>query len=268
MRRTKQGNPCPRCGEIITTSSWYTKRNHERSCSDAVCLHDAMTMDMEEDANLVDAEEDDNLVDDAHEPSATPDVHDLDNFDHMTQFLRNGRCGFTDSELQLLKFVHMAHDGYGVSRHFSEGMLLYCRRSGGQNTLLPDTWKRCVVDTTSLIEKLTGERKTFSLNVPIPQKVRDMLADPSQSHISFEFECPITELIRVAMFSKTCKSWDNVALSYEANGGYLDDFCNGDRYKRIAEDMRPGSAILGAVLATDGICLDKCMFDSQEVSVV
>ena len=57
-----------------------------------------------------------------------------------------------------------------------------------------------------------------------------------------------------------------MALSYEDNDGFLDDFCNGDRYKRIANDMSPGSAILGAVLATDGICLDKCMFDSQKVS--
>ena len=112
---------------------------------------------------------------------------------------------------------------------------------------------------------MEGKRKTFTLNVAIPDNVRELLADPSQSHIQFEFECPITEMIRVAMFSKTCKSWANVALSYEDNNGYLDDFCNGDRYKRIAGSISRGGAILGAVLATDGICLDKCMFDSPEV---
>jgi hypothetical protein len=121
--------------------------------------------------------------------------------------------------------------------------------------------------TTALIGKLEGKRRTFTLDVAVPQDVRDLLADPSQTHITFEFECPITEMIRVAMFSKTCKKWEIVALSYEDNNGYLDDFCNGDRYKRIAKSMSPGGAILGAVLATDGICLDKCMFDSQEVSL-
>ena len=73
------------------------------------------------------------------------------------------------------------------------------------------------------------------------------------------------EMIRVAMFSATCQNLDNVAFAYEDNGGYLDDFCNGDRYKRITASLSRGGAILGAVLATDGICMDKCMFDSQEV---
>ena len=95
--------------------------------------------------------------------------------------------------------------------------------------------------------------------------VRELLADQNQAFISFEFECPITEMIRVVMFSKTCKNWSNVALSYEDTHGHLDDFCNGDRYQRIAASMSPDSAILGAVLATDGICMDKCIFDSQEV---
>ena len=122
-----------------------------------------------------------------------------------------------------------------------------------------------MLEMMGLIEKLEGRRKTYSLDVEIPMDVRKLLADPSQTHIAFEFECPITAMIRVAMFSRTCKSWDNVAFTYEENDGYLDDFCNGDRYKRIAENMSPGGAILGAVLATDGICLDKCMFDSQEV---
>jgi hypothetical protein len=64
------------------------------------------------------------------------------------------------------------------------------------------------------------------------------LADPGQTHVTFEFECPVTELLRIAMFSKTTQDWNNVALSYEDNGGYLDDFCNGGRYKRIADDLR------------------------------
>jgi hypothetical protein len=144
-------------------------------------------------------------------------------------------------------------------------MLQYCKSTGGSNLHLPDTWKRCVEVTTDLIEQLEGKRKTFTLDVPIPQAVRVLLADPGQSTIAFEFECPIMEMIRVAMFSRTCQNLNNVAFAYEDNDGYLSDFCNGDRYKRITASMSTGSAILGAVLATDGICMDKCMFDSQEV---
>ena len=137
--------------------------------------------------------------------------------------------------------------------------------SGGRNSLLPASWSICVEKTTELINKLEGRRKTFTLEVPIPMNVRELLADQTQASISFDFECPITEMIRVAMFSKTCQNWSNVALSYGDTDGHLDDFCNGDRYHRIAKSMSRDSVILGAVLATDGICMDKCMFDSQEV---
>ena len=260
-------------------------RNHERQCVDpdgdvveAVVenrtnVQDLLTDEVDdEDAVvglLMDEVDDEDAVfgaqADGMQARRVPIVDGLDNFEHLTQFLKNGRCVCSDEELQLVKFMHMAQGGYGVSRHFSEGMLDYCKASGGRNLHLPASWKRCVEVTTTLIESLEGERKTFQLDVPIPGDVRAMLADPSQTHIGFEFECPITEMIRIAMLSKTCKSWGNVALSYEENKGYLDDFCNGERYKRIAEDLSPGGAILGAVLATDGICLDKCMFDSQEV---
>jgi hypothetical protein len=215
-----------------------------------------------------DAGEVDMVAVDIQIPDAVPDVPqeaNLEDFEHLTQFLDTGRCICTDAELQLVKFVQMAHNGYGVSRHFTEGMLEYCKATGGKNMHLPDTWRSCVDLTTGLIERLEGKRKTFTLDVAIPDKVRVLLADPSQTKVEFSFECPITEMIRIAMFSETCQSIDNVAFSYEENNGFLDDFCNGDRYKRIAESMPGGGAILGAVLATDGICLDKCMVDSQEV---
>jgi hypothetical protein len=248
-------------------------RNHERRCvhPDAVDAVVGNSTNVE-DLLMDEVVDDDDAVvlapADGIEDRRVPCVDGLDNFDHLTQFLKTGRCVCSEEELQLVKFMHMAQDGYGVSRHFSKGMLEYCKGSGGQNLHLPASWARCVEETTRLIECLEGERKTFHLDVTIPEDVRAMLADPCQTHIGFEFECPITEMIRIAMLSETCQSWENVALSYEDNKGYLDDFCNGERYKRIAADLSPGGAILGAVLATDGICLDKCMFDSQEVRVV
>jgi hypothetical protein len=223
---------------------------------------------LEGDVNMLESDDDHALEGDvAREARDAANVGVVvDDFEHLNQFMATGRCVCTESELQLVRFIHMSHAGYGVSRAFSVGMLEYCKQAGGSNIHLPASWGRCVEDTTKLIESLEGKRKTFTLDVAIPENVRELLADPGQTHIGFEFECPITEMIRVAMFSRTCKDWDNVALSYEDNDGHLDDFCNGDRYKRISAASSRGDAILGCVLATDGICLDKCMFDSQEVS--
>ena len=266
---------CSRCGTHIENVSRFAMRNHARNCvfqghsststgNDDVDMADAEEMVHPSDAEVLPTNP---FIADEEGTAAAIDAgwDDLGNFEHLTQFMGTGRCICNDAQTQLIKFVHMAHGGYGVSRAFSIGMLEYCKESGGKNVHLPDSWVRCVAETTTLIEQLQGKRKTFALDVPIPDNVRELLADPAQTHIDFQFECPITEMIRVAMFSKTCQTWDNVAFTYEDNDGFLDDFCNGDRYKRIAADISPGGAILGAVLATDGICLDKCMFDSQEV---
>ena len=261
---------CTKCLLMVSITGAMSIRNHKRMCPGADVRPESATFNEAAVDDTTGILEDGVIygLNEGNEPLVPPprpSVNGTRYFSHITQFLRMGRCECSEQDLQLAKFVHMAHGGYGVSRTFSEGMLAYAKDSGGRNFHLPDTWKTCVDHTKKLIEDLEGKRKTFEMEVPIPQDVRDLLADPSQETVHFEFECPVTELVRVAMFSKTCKSWANVALTYEENDGYLDDFCNGERYKRIAGVLSPGSAILGAVLATDGICLDKCMFDSQEV---
>ena len=92
--------------------------------------------------------------------------------------------------------------------------------------------------------------------------------DPGQTTIHFAFEDPIVEMMSIAMFSDTCKSPENMVCSYEYDDGILSDICNGDRHRRMSEAPPKGSAILGSVLATDGTCLDKCMFDSQDVGAL
>ena len=258
---------CNGCGVVVKIYNPQSMRNHER-----VCVYpDIMESEDDEYRVLCNAEHGNRSSLNAflEEPMMAlcePVVSALvDDFPHLTQFCNRPAWVCTEGEMQLVKFMSMAQSGYGVSRNFSKSMLKYAKASGGKNLHLPDSWGSCVNDMTRLIEKMQGKRKTYTLDVSIPHNVRLLLADPDQTHVAFEFECPITEMVRIAMFSDTCQDWNNVALSYEDNDGYLDDFCNGDRYKRIAADISPTGAILGAVLATDGICLDKCMFDSQEV---
>jgi hypothetical protein len=275
--REEGTSKCLRCGEVFQLYSRHSMFNHERTCEGEL---ERVSSDDGSDDGSADGSDDDDVsmlnVDDdvnpviaggASRPVPCPHVTGFDDFGHLTQFLGMGRFRCSQAERQVIEFVHMNQRGYGVSRSFSEGLLKYSKDAGGKNMHLPDCWKTCVQFTSGCIDALQGKRKTFHMDVPIPENVRELLADRRQTHIAFEFECPILEMVRVAMFSQTCQNMDNVALSYEDNDGHLDDFCNGDRYKRIAADMSPGGAILGAVLATDGICLDKCMFDSQEVGV-
>ena len=263
MPRAPNSGKCPLCGDGVDLFNRHSMRNHLRECdAEAKNSDESMAENSDADDDMFE----DNVAPECEDarPSNT-NCADLENYEHLNQFMRFGRVVCSEADMQLVKFIYMSCTGYGVSRNFTRAMLEYARESGGRNVHLPTSWDLCEARMTELIVELEGPRKTYTLDVAIPDAVRAMLADPSQTHIGFEFECSILELIRVAMFSETCQSWDNVALSYEDNDGHLDDFCNGERYKRIAADLSPGGAILGAVLATDGICLDKAMFDSQEV---
>jgi hypothetical protein len=61
--------------------------------------------------------------------------------------------------------------------------------------------------------------------------------------------------------------WDNLCFTYEESDVY-DDFCNGDRVKRIQESIPPGSAQLNAVMYFDGIQQDETGFVSVDGGII
>ena len=129
---------CLHCGITFSNYGMFAKRNHEQHCipcDEQHCIPDNEDCEVDEPCEDIVEE----VLDDAVEQLCTPTVCGLDDFEHLTQFLTLGRCHCNKEELQVVKFVHMAHDGYGVSRHFSERMLEYCKSTGGSNVHLRQT---------------------------------------------------------------------------------------------------------------------------------
>ena len=133
-------------------------RNHVRMCTEVVDLEseEDIVNACDSDVNMIDTEEDPSLsmpgdLDPTRTSKHMGVVCSLDDFDHLNQYMAAGRCVCTEAQLQLVKFIHMAHGGYGVSRAFSVGMLEYSKEAGGQNLHLPDSWGKCVEETTELI---------------------------------------------------------------------------------------------------------------------
>jgi hypothetical protein len=60
---------------------------------------------------------------------------------------------------------------------------------------------------------------------------------------------------------------DNLCFTYEESDVY-DDFCNGDRMKRIQESIPKGSGQLNAVMYFDGIQADETGFVSVDGGIV
>jgi hypothetical protein len=66
----------------------------------------------------------------------------------------------------------------------------------------------------------------------IPEDVRQYLTNPAQESVTFQYTDPIHALVNMLHFNGLAADPDNMCFVYEASDTY-DDFCNGDRVKRI-----------------------------------
>ena len=74
-------------------------------------------------------------------------------------------------------------------------------------------------------------------------------------------------MVSMLHFNPLSADWDNLCFTYEESETY-DDFCNGDRVKRIQASIPKGSAQLNAVLYFDGIQQDETGFQSVDGGIV
>jgi hypothetical protein len=71
----------------------------------------------------------------------------------------------------------------------------------------------------------------------IPEDIREYLADTSLESVTFQYTDPVHALINMLHFNPLAADPDNLCFVYEESACY-DDFCNGDRVRRIQVQMR------------------------------
>jgi hypothetical protein len=54
-------------------------------------------------------------------------------------------------------------------------MLEYCLESGGDNIHLPQNLEACETVVMKMVEELQGKRKTYQIDVPIPNDVKELV---------------------------------------------------------------------------------------------
>jgi hypothetical protein len=101
----------------------------------------------------------------------------------------------------------------------------------------------------------------------IPEAVRRYQTDPSLTEVTFQYSDPIHALVSMLHFNPLAADWDNLCFTYEESEVY-DDFCNGERVKRIQASIPRGSAQLNAVMYFDGIQQDEAGFVSVDGGLV
>ena len=106
-----------------------------------------------------------------------------------------------------------------------------------------------------------------SATFTIPESIKKYLTDTSLNEVTFQYTDPVDVLVGMLHFNETAADWDNLCFTYEASDVY-DDFCNGDRVKRIQEFIPAGAAQLNAVMYFDGIQQDESGFVSVDGGIV
>ena len=87
---------------------------------------------------------------------------------------------------------------------------------------------------TGLTQNLptTGPRSMLEATFTIPVDVRMHMHDPFQETCTFRYANPVHALVNMLHFNPLAEDWDNLCFGYEPQPFY-DDFCNGDRVRRI-----------------------------------
>ena len=99
----------------------------------------------------------------------------------------------------------------------------------------------------NLVVAVVGKHTLKYTTIEIPPENRPCLTDVTQESVTFEYKDPIVALVSMLHFNPLAADWENLCFTYEPSDVY-DDFCNGDRVRRIQESIPEGTAELNAVM--------------------
>ena len=108
--------------------------------------------------------------------------------------------------------------------------------------------------TLQLHTHMFGEAQWHTATFSVPDNVKALMAQPC-SELTFRFLDPVCALLRLLTRGPLSANMDNIAL-YPRNHPYYEDFCDGEKLKRIYNALPEGTAALTSVLFFDSINRD------------
>ena len=169
--------------------------------------------------------------------------------------------------IETLKFMRAVCAKGGSSTVHARSIVRYCRRSSNRlANLLPKTIRTCWQRIAVAHRELSGPLTIITQTTNIPQGIQDLMCNP-QDTVSFSFVDPTEALVRLLLFSPLAANSANVALNYEP-GESFNDYCNGDRWKRVQEALPVGASALACVIFFDGILMDAKGYSTSEGAII
>ena len=114
-------------------------------------------------------------------------------------------------------------------------------------------------------EAASGPIRKVTTSYPVPAEIQALMECPIPT-CSFTFTDPVEACLRLLLLSPLGADAKNLAFFPEE--GDLEDYCNGDRLRRIHASLPQGAAALTCTLFFDEINRDEKGFNTGDGAVV
>jgi hypothetical protein len=184
------------------------------------------------------------------------------------RYMNWGPLPLTKEEADVAEFLSTVTGGVGMSEASTNKLLkLWIRKNGpGSMPALPATLETCWEGVERAHERMTGNLQRRTVTVEIPPKVQALLYDGLES-ITWECWNPCELLIRMLTMGPLSAQQSAFAL-FPVESEYLEDFCHGDKMKRIFASIPKNTSALSSILFFDEINRDQKGYATGEGAIV
>jgi hypothetical protein len=184
---------------------------------------------------------------------------------HMLKFMEWGPMPLTQQEANIAEFLSTVTSGVGMSEAKIKKLLNLWNKHHA-NSWLPETEESCWNILEKAHARMTSSFKTRCVTVAIPAEVQMLLYEPLQS-ITWTFWNPIEVLVRLLTMGPLAAIPSTFAL-FPVESEYLDDFCHGEKLKRIYNAIPRNTCVLSSILFFDEINRDQKGYATGEGAIV
>ena len=156
--------------------------------------------------------------------------------------------------------------GTGASRRTAQEVLNFIHTVHGTAYSLPTQIKHCWKYVAKQHAVLTAHRKMVVCTYPVPKDIQLLMSRPV-TQVVMKYVDPTEALVRLLVCSPLAADRKNLAF-FPEDSEYYDDYCTGERMRRIHNVLPAGSAALSGVLFFDEINQDKKGFITGEGAII
>ncbi len=185
--------------------------------------------------------------------------------DHIVKYMHWGPLPLTQQETDVAEFLSTVTGGVGMSEARTNKLLKFWIKKNGPGSM-PASEETCWNILERAHERMTASVQRRSVTVQIPDEVQALLYERMEC-ITWDFWNPCELLIRMLTMGPLSAQPSVLAL-FPVESEYLDDFCHGDKMKRIFAAIPRNTSCLSSILYFDEINRDQKGYATGDGAIV